>query len=226
MTCPHRIDVAAYLLDALEPPESDRMREHLVGCQDCRTECGELGGLPVMLATLTPADIEEIVAPTELPEDLCDALIARAAAHRRRHAWYRRLAISVTVVLVVGGILTGLAITGRQAHTGPPGAAPATAAMTVSATDPDTHVHASASLIPYDWGTQIRLELTGVGWGQRCMLIVRSVDGHQDTAATWVATYRGSLIITGATAIPTHGIRRMDIVTTSGVLLVALPPPH
>lgn len=222
MNCPYRIDIAAYLLDALDPPESDRMREHLVICQDCRTECGELCGLPALLATLTSADIDDIVAPAELPDDLCDTVIAKVAARRRRHAWYRLLAVSVAILFIAGGVLTGLAITGRQASTQPT----VPAALTVSATDPNTHVHASASLTRFDWGTQIRLELTGVTWGQQCMLIVSSVDGHHDTAATWVATYRSSLIITGASAIPTRQISGMDVVTTSGVRLVALAPPR
>jgi len=232
MTCPYRTDIAVYLLDALEPPEAGQMREHLAICQDCRTECGELCGLPALLSTLTSADIEDIVTPAELPDDLCDAVIAKAAAYRRKHAWYQRsLAVSVALVLIVGGVLSGRAITGRQAAQAPAAAGQATAprpaaAVTVSATDPDTHVHASASLTPNDWGTQIRLELTGVAWGQQCMLVVSSVDGQRDTAATWVATYRSALIVTGASAIPTRQISHLDIVTMAGTRLVALPPPH
>lgn len=227
MTCPHRIDVAGYLLGALDPPDSRRMREHLATCRDCRTECGELCDLPVLLSALTSTDIDDIVAPTELPEDLCDSIIAKAAARRRGRARRRLLAsISAAVVLVVGSVFTSLAITGGPAPIRSAAPGVVTALVTVSATDPGTRVHGSASLTPYDWGTQIRLQLDGVAWGQQCMLVVSSVDGQQDTAGTWVANYRGDLIITGASAIPIHEIRGMDVVTKSGVRLVALPPPH
>ena len=80
MTCPHHIDVAAYLLGAIEEPESGQLREHIGTCPDCTVEYDGLRWLPVLLSTLTSLDVEDIVAPAELPDSLCEDLIARAAA--------------------------------------------------------------------------------------------------------------------------------------------------
>lgn len=215
MTCPHRIDVAAYLLDALEDAESARLREHMVTCPDCTLEYHELHGLPGLLGTLTPGDVEDIVAPAELSDSLCEALIARASARRRRRNQYRLLAVAFIVVACVA---TGATI--AEHHSTPP------SSVTVSATNAQTHVHASVTLTARDWGTQLQLQLSGVTWAQRCQLVVSGTNGQQDTAATWVANYQGSLNITGTTAIRTGDIRHIAVVTTDGKLLVALPPPQ
>jgi predicted anti-sigma-YlaC factor YlaD len=212
MNCPHTINVAAYVLDALEPPEVERMREHLTECPDCRPEYDEFRGLPTLLGTLTIADVEDIVAPTELPRELCEALIARATVRRRKHVWNRLLGVAVAVTLLVASVIVGVVVTSPNSST-------------VSATDPHTHVHASITLTSRSWGTQIRLQLSGVGWAQQCMLVVGAADGRRDTAASWVANYQGAVDITGTTAIQAAQIRHLDIITTSGRRLVSVPPP-
>jgi hypothetical protein len=214
VTCPHRIDVAAYVLDALEPLEADLMHDHLDTCPVCRPEYDDMCGLPVLLANLMPADVDDIVTPDELPDSLCEELIARAAKRRRRRAQRRLLVVAVTLIV---GVTGGVTIASQQ---------PATPdSVTVSATDAKTHVHASATLTSRSWGTQIRLQLSGVPWAQQCELVVNSNDGRQDTAATWIANYQGALNVTGTTAIPSDHIRRMTVVTMDGRLLVELPPP-
>lgn len=217
MNCPHTMDLAAYLLDALEPPEADRTRAHLSECADCRVEYDELCGLPALLGRVTMADVEDIVAPAEPSQQLCEALLARAATRRRRTV-HRLVGVWVAaVVLVAGVVVGGVVLTQRSPSV--------SAATTVSATDPHTHVHASVTLTSRSWGTQIRLRLSGVAWAQHCMLMVTAADGRRDTAATWVANYQGAADIAGTTAIPAGQIRHLDIITTSGRRLVSLPPP-
>lgn len=215
MTCTHRIDVAAYLLDALEQTESDGMREHIATCPECTVEHDELCSLPGLLGTLTPGDVEDIVAPAELPDSLCEELISRASTRRRRRNQYRLLAVTVILVACVATVST---IAGQQ-PTQP-------SSVTVSATDAKTHVHASVTLTAQNWGTQLQLQLSGVNWAERCQLVVSGTNGQQDTAASWVANYQGSLNITGSTAIPAADIRHMAVVAADGQLLVALPPPR
>jgi len=192
MKCPHTIDIAAYVLDALESPETDWMRKHLSECPVCIVNYDELQGLPALLRTLTMADVEDIVAPAELPQELCETLVGRASDRRRR--WTRNWLLVVSAAALLA---------------------------TVFATAAD----ASVTLAAHSWGTQIRLRLSGVGWPERCMLVVSARDGRQDTAATWVAGYRGALDIAGATAIPPAQISRLDVITPSGRRLVTLPPP-
>lgn len=217
MNCPHEIDVATYVLDALEPPDTDRMREHLPACPDCRLKYEELRGLPALLRTLTMADVQDIVAPTELPQELCEALITRAATRPHQRTRKRLLATSAAAAILLAGVLTGEVV-----HNHVPSVAEST---TVSATDPHTHLHATLTLAAHTWGTQIRLRLSSLDRPQRCVLVVSARDGRQDTAATWMADYRGALDITGTTAIPPEQISHLDVITTTGRRLVSLPPP-
>ncbi|HJP76416.1 MAG TPA: zf-HC2 domain-containing protein [Pseudonocardiaceae bacterium] len=212
MTCAHRIDVAAYLLDALEDIESAGMRAHLETCPDCTLEYDELSGLPGLLGALTPNDVENILAPAELPDSLCEQLISRAASRRHRRNRHRLLAVGV---ILVGSVVAGATIASRQPA--PP------SSVTVSATDATTHVHANVTMTAATWGTALQLRLTGVTWAQRCELVVHGTQGQQDVAASWVANYQGSLDITGSTAIAAADIRQLAVVTDDGRLLVALP---
>lgn len=221
MTCPYTVDVAAYVLNALEPAEAGQMGEHLPDCPGCRPAYDELRGLTTLLDRLTPADLNEVAAPTEPPDTLREKLLAGAAARRRRRAGRRprsrrrTFGLAAVAAAVVAGVTSGIALPGDQL------AAPES--TTVAATDPATRVHASITLTAQTWGTQLRLRLSGVQSAQRCVLVVTSADGHRDVAATWVATYSGAFNVTGTTAIPERRIHELDVVTTSGTRLVTVP---
>jgi anti-sigma factor RsiW len=142
MTCPDRINVAAYLLYALEQPEIGRMREHLPECPDCQAEYDELRDPTILLDTVTPSDVEDIVAPAEVAEHLRDVLITRAA-RRRRRTRHRVLGTAAAAALLVAGIATGVAVISR-----PP---PVAHSATMYTSDPHTHVYASATLTSRSW---------------------------------------------------------------------------
>lgn len=211
MTCPHTIDVAAYVLDALEPAQAQRLSEHLTGCAECRPAYDELRDLPTVLRQLDPDDV---LTPVELPDTLCDELLARAAVRQHRHSRRRMFGLAAAAVALLAGVATGTALPGSQ---------PATS--TVAAADPHTWVHATATLTAHTWGTQIRLRLSGVRSAQQCMLVVSAADGRRDVAASWGATYQGAFDVTGTTAIPVTQIRHLDVITTAGRRLISLPPP-
>jgi predicted anti-sigma-YlaC factor YlaD len=214
MTCPHTIDVAAYVLDALEPAEAQRLREHLTDCEDCRPAYEELRDLPTQLHQLTPADAEDVLTPVDLPDTLCDALLARAAARQGRRTRRRVFGLAAAAAAVLAGAATGAVV---------PSFHPTS--TTVAATDPHTWVHASVTLTAQTWGTQIKLRLSRVKWAQQCMLVVTADDGRRDVAASWIATYKGSFDVAGTTAIPVSRIKHLDVITTAGRRLVSLPPP-
>lgn len=217
MTCPHTIDIAAYLLDALEPGEAQLLRDHVPDCAECRPEYEDLRGMPSLLARLDMSDVDEIVAPAELPANLYEQLLARAEG-RRDHRTRRRVLGLATALAAAGvGVVAGIALPGNEY--------PPPVTSTVAATDPHTKVHATIVLTQRTWGTQIRLRLSGVTWALQCRLVVTSADGKRDIAASWVASYRGSFDVTGTTAVPMTRIRHLDVVTTDGRRLVSVPPP-
>ncbi|HEX5404533.1 MAG TPA: hypothetical protein VFX16_19775 [Pseudonocardiaceae bacterium] len=218
MTCPHTIDIAAYVLDALEPAEAREMREHVPDCTECRPEYEQLQDLPTLLRRLSPSDVDEIVAPTELPATMYEQLLARAASQRGRRTRRYVLGLGASLAAAGVGLVTGMSLPRPQASN--------SVSMAVAATDPHTKVHAGIVLTSQSWGTQIRLRLSGVAWAQQCMLVVSAADGKRDVAASWVATYQGTVDVTGSTAIPLRQIRHLDVITTTGQLLVSVPPPH
>jgi hypothetical protein len=217
MTCPYTVDVAAYVLDALEPAEARRLREHLAGCPGCLPAYDELSGLPTLLDRVAQSDMDDSAA--ELPDELRAALLTRPnrRAGRRRRTGRRLFGVAAAAVAVVVGIAVGIALP-RSQPTVP-------VSTTVAATDPGTDVHASMTLTSHAWGTQIRVRLSGVRWAQRCVLLVTAVDGRRDVAATWVATYPSAFNVAGTTAIPVRQIHELDIVTTTGQRLVTVPAP-
>jgi hypothetical protein len=190
------------------------MRQHVPECPECRTDYDELCALAPLLRALTPTDVQDIVSPAELPQGLREAAIA-PAARRLRPARSRPLRIAAAAAALVVGVGTGAVVTSR------PSLAPGSA--TVSATDPQTHVHTSLTLTSRNWGTQIQLRLSGVAGDQHCALLVSAADGQLDTAATWVANYQGTADVTGATTIRVGQMRHLDIITTSGRRLVSPP---
>jgi hypothetical protein len=127
------------------------------------------------------------------------------------------LGLAASIAAVGAGVVTGMSFPRAQS--------PGTVSATVAATDPHTKVRASIVLTSQTWGTQIRLRLSRVAWAQQCMLVVVAADGRRDVAASWVATYRGSFDVAGATAIPMRQIRHLDVITTHGQRLVSVTPP-
>ncbi|MGW3208491.1 anti-sigma factor family protein [Streptomyces sp. NPDC001135] len=73
-----RLALGGYVLGALSPAESERVRAHLAECDGCRAEHAELAGLPALLATVTAAEAEGPPVPAG-DEDPADRLVRRAA---------------------------------------------------------------------------------------------------------------------------------------------------
>ncbi|GED90249.1 zf-HC2 domain-containing protein [Streptomyces sp. 6-11-2] len=84
-----RLALGGYVLGALSPAESERVRAHLAVCDECRQEHAELAGLPALLATVTEAEAEAAAADVgagaagrampAVSGDLADRLVRRAA---------------------------------------------------------------------------------------------------------------------------------------------------
>lgn len=87
--------VGAYLLGALEPEENDRVAAHLVTCESCRAEYGELTELLPLLASVTeteavngpvrpePAVLGRVLETAS--QQVADHATGRAAGHAAWH---------------------------------------------------------------------------------------------------------------------------------------------
>ncbi|MFC1420218.1 anti-sigma factor family protein [Streptacidiphilus cavernicola] len=141
-------------------------------------------------------------------------------AHHRRPPRRRLVAAGLTLAACVTGLAVYAAV-GRD-NPSPGGAKPV--AATWSATDPATHVSASAEIIPEAWGTQFELRLGGLPSGITCHLVVHGKDGSSETAGTWGSGYSSSASVPASTSISPADITGLSVIDGAGGTLVQLPP--
>lgn len=209
MTCAMDSYLGAYVLDALEPAETEDVRRHLETCEACRDTVRDLGWIPDVLATVPLHSLADAEQPV-----LLDRLLASAASERRHRVGRRRfvLAAAAFAVAVAGGASLPL-----FQHSPP--------VSTVRGTDSGTGVTAEVSMTGRGEGTELGLRLSGVRPGERCSLVARATDGRTETAATWVATYTGTADVSGTTAIARNRLDALEVVTDDGRTLVRLAVP-
>jgi anti-sigma factor RsiW len=218
VTCPHVVDVGAYVIDALEPDERRQLTAHLPSCAECSAELGDLERLPALLA-LVPASLapEPADPGPPVPSELAfsrlrrSATGARPARHRPAPAPRRRWLLAAAALVALGGA----GVAGVVATSGP------SAPSTVSASAGSLHVQASITPVPA--GSRIALALDGVPSGQQCELTVQAGDGHWETASTWTADYVGTAHVTGTVRIPPDDLEKLVVRTPDGRTLITLP---
>jgi anti-sigma-K factor RskA len=113
-----RDDLAAYALGALSERESDQLRDHLEGCEDCRRQLRWLR--PAV--DLLPGAVTQLEPPSTLRSRLMETVRAEAGAEagearapRRRRGWGALLLRPVTAVAAVALLAAG-ALGGYLAH--------------------------------------------------------------------------------------------------------------
>lgn len=214
---PHRLDLGAYVLDALTAPERTALEHHLASCSACQEELTLLLGLPALLRQVSAEEVLDHTAHDpawagtgELAERTLASLRRETSTRRHRTILLSSAAASVLIAALVGGsFATGLI-----------GSDPGT---TVTATDGATHIHASVRMVAKAGGTELELRLRGVPDKQRCMLVAVSRDGSRETAATWRASYRGEAELEGYTSFTPTSMESLEIVTPEGRALLRLP---
>ena len=219
MTCIKQTWLGAYVLDALEPDETEEVGRHIAGCAECQDEIVSLAWIPGLLRAVRPEDIDALEAEPsgESAPDLGRLLAATRRRSRRRPVAVAIAGLAAAVAVALSVVTSGGGLpsdgSGRQT-------------LAVHTVDARTQVRAAATLAGRAWGTELHLSLSWVKPGETCSLVARSSDGHTDVAATWVATYRGTASVAGATAIPLDQLRQLDVVTADGHRLARLVVPH
>jgi hypothetical protein len=201
MTCSMEVGLGAYVLDALEPDEADGVRRHLSGCLTCQQELSSLSDTVAWLSLLLPGELEQ--------------LEERQQTADRRPRRRRRVLALVVAAGIAASVLAGAVATEDRTP-------PSNSAL-VHAVDPATHVRAAVTISEQVSGTRLDLSLSGAyphGW---CSLEVHSRDGRSETAATWLAGADGSAAVVGTTAIAPDELSELDVVTSTGEVLVSIP---
>jgi Putative zinc-finger len=233
------LSLGVLVLGALEPADRPAVEEHLAQCARCTAILAELAPLPGLLHRHNPIEHVRPVLPPRSsqspvpqppvpqspvpqphvllgPPALRDRLVnaARAERTRRRRRW--TAGISAAAVLL--GVLLSVSVSGGwwDNHS-------STVATVASATDPSSLVHADVRLKADASGTELALQLAGVPPEAHCRLVAVDALGRQQVAATWVATYKGRVTVTGHTSLQPNQIARLLVVTDAGRMLVQVP---
>jgi hypothetical protein len=206
--------LGAYVLDALDDGERDRVDDHVAACDQCREELEALIPVRSYLARVSWEELCALESQAVPPPALYTRLLTAVRAERRR-ARRRRVAAVAALAAV-----TALAFVGWRAAEDRLAGDPAPVA---SATTARTGVRASVAATPRPWGTELRVRLSGAAPGERCRLVARARDGSTEVAGTWWTTYSGSADVTGAAAIPAADLVALDVVTNAGRRLIRVP---
>lgn len=207
MTSAEHVALGAYLLGALDPRERAEVELHLSGCRRCRDEVAELAPLPGLMARITVD--EAISGPPPVDDAMLERLLAAATRERRTAGVRRRVLAVAAAVALVGGSLGGVAV--YRAAT-----AQTTHAVDASSGTVRMHVEMTAA----SNGTALTLRLSGVPSEEHCELIAISDTGAREVAGSWEASYTGTAVIRGTTAIPYEHLRTLVIETYDGVDLL------
>jgi len=227
MSCSLRTWLGAYVLDALEPDEATVVQRHIASCAACQDEVVSLSWIPALLRTVTLEEVERLHAG-KLEDGPRTPVLERVlvAARTGERTSRLRRPISALLAIVAAATLAGSVADGSGVSAGDAALLAGGAhAMTVRTVDPRSHVSAAVLLTARNWGTGVRLWLSGVRPGEQCSLVARARNGRVGVAATWAASYRGAANVSGTTAIPVNQLRELDIVTAGGVQLARLVLP-
>ena len=162
--------LGGYVLDALEPNETDVVRAHLAECPECSREHAQLAPVPALLDAAGSADI----APAKPPPALEDAVLDSFARERPRsepkpegrrrrprvaRSWLAR-PVAVGIAAAVAGALATVAVTGGLSGSGPTDEHAYSASLRGSALAPGAAARATLSTQPA--GTRVDLRVRGV----------------------------------------------------------------
>jgi hypothetical protein len=208
MTCPMMMSLGVYVLGAADSAERRRLEAHLPGCQECQTELRRLAPLPGLLADIPKSFREATPSPLRQPGQP-----SRAPTHgRARRRW--AAAAAACMAAGVGGGLWLSGVGGSQ-----------TPAMTLTGTNPATHVTATAILTATSWGSSIQLQVSGLPENVECRLIVRSLNGHSEVSGAWDSWQKGPVNIPASASWLPSDIASLQV-TTSAASLVTMSTSH
>ena len=123
--CEQQLQVAAYLLGALQPDEAERYREHMQGCASCRQELDELQPAVSPLRAAPPARANDILVGRIMAQVRSEAeLLEAAGAHADRvprsgtnRPTRRLVALAATAALAAAA--AGAVLIASETATGP-----------------------------------------------------------------------------------------------------------
>ena len=213
MSCLMMMSLGVYVLGAADGAERARVEAHLPGCPACQAELMKLAPLPGMLAGV-PDDMRAQPDPP--------ARTVKRPAHagtRIRPARRWPAIAAAACVAAAAGTAGGIWLTATDT-------APRPATVTLSATNPATHVNATAVLTPTSWGTSIQLRIRGAPLNVPCRLIARSRAGTTEITGVWDAWRDGPITVPASVGLRPSDIASLQVATTAKTLVTISAERH
>jgi hypothetical protein len=223
--------LGVYLLGAVGPAERAAVDGHLAGCAGCREELAGLAALPGRLASVPVPDVTRMTTLDTpagwdgscQPGGTLRPLLVYAAALRRHLVWRRVVAAAA---LATAAVFTGGAVI-ASGRTHPPAPDPAAVAWqwpaAVHGSNPATGAAATVRFRPQPWGVELRVQVSGIAPGTRCVVQVLG-PGGQEVAGGWVVRAAGaSPWYPASTPFSVSRVRGFAVSTAAGRALVSVP---
>jgi hypothetical protein len=233
------VDIAAYILGALDEPDNTAFEQHLLDCPRCQLDLVELQDVPDLLDAVkhdAPALLVPVPGPRVLSSLLEEA--SKSRHQRRRRQWVAAAAAAVLIVaaplvavLVTSGGTTPAIASGpvnvkSESDTEPPSPTGPTGQPHILEGGVGGEMDANITLLDQEWGTQISLELRGAIGPRVCELVAISKKGDVRTVTTWTVPPGGRqepLKLTGGAPYQSSDISRLEIRDDNGDILLTLP---
>lgn len=205
-----REHLGAYVLRQLDLVERAEVESHLVGCAACRREVTDLEPMAAVLDSLGPLPVDSTAPAAEL-EQVLEELGRRPRAVARQRQVRRVLGS----VLVAASVAVAFAV--GTWYAGPRTDLPVIAvAMTLD----QPGLTADAGLVRHTWGTELRLEATGLGEGQSYAVTFLTDDGSRVSAGSFLGTGTRPIRCSVNAAIPLEDATRVEVTDRRGDLVM------
>jgi hypothetical protein len=178
-----RESLGAYVLGQLPADERAATSAHVEGCAACRAEVESLAPLAELLPLADPGRLGTAPAP---PAELGDRIATRIGreGRRRRLRQRRRFAFGfgAAAATATAAVLLALVVFNG-------GGGGSRNSQTVSFHSLPRGVAIAATLQPRPFGTQIRMDVSGIRSGTMCRVFLRRADGTRVPAGSFRYRY-------------------------------------
>jgi anti-sigma-K factor RskA len=206
-----REQLGAYVLGQLAPQARAGVQQHLSGCAECRAEVAELEPVVAALDRLDPTG----GPPAEPPAALGDQVLVEVGVRRAAAARRSRLRRAAASVLVAASIAAAFGLGSWYAG---PRNDPPVIAVALSLDQPG--LTADAGLVRHTWGTELKLEATGLGEGQSYAVTFLRDDGSRVSAGSFLGTGARPVRCSVNAALPVEAATRVEVTDDRGRLVM------
>jgi predicted anti-sigma-YlaC factor YlaD len=203
--------LGAYVLGQLDPPTRAAVSAHLPSCAGCRAEVAELGPVVAALQRLDPTVPPDVNPPEHLVDQVIEHIHQRQRFAARRARWRRAGAGVLVAASLTGAFGLGSWFTGTRG--GPP-------VIDVPLKVAAAGVSADAGLVRHTWGTELKLEATGLTEGASYTVQFVGDDGARVGAGSFLGTGAKPVVCSVNAAIALDAASELRITDAAGALVL------